>query len=261
MKLELLLIAITAIAMTVSGCQGVVDQSKENVSTPTGTEVSVEDEHQYVPQGTVIQIEGNKVHVLSGDIAEVFEVTKESIDKIYLGENVKILEDDKGNKVVVASLIEDFSIRHTSMGQLIETKVATVKAVETVEEVATVSLVTEAEALKATYHNETELEIGKEYTFEITSFSPEELFIMNVYDESATIAGFVEKISRLENGEMLLLVVDDESNQYELTTANAVVNFNLSEIKNGDSVKFYYTEILESSPAKVTSNKILKMNE
>jgi len=208
--------------------------------------------------GDIIQINGNEVHILSGDLAEIFNVDKEMLQTVYLGQKVKLFSKD-GTLVIEPYIIEDFSIRHTSMGQTINEFNGTVTSIDSKDNENLITINSDDQEMIVNYYGDNLPKIGTFYEFESVSFVPGEQILSNFYNPESIITVTVTDLNRADNGELMFLGTDEDGGQYHIGTSSSTVNFNLSELSVGDVLNVYADAVMESYPMQVQTTKIIKV--
>lgn len=210
--------------------------------------------------GEVIEITGNAVHILSGDIAEIYNVDKEQLQTVYLGQTVKLYSQD-GVLIIEPYIIEDFSIRHTNMGQTINEISGTVISIDSKDNENFITINSEDQEMVVNYYGDILPQIDTFYEFESISFVPGEMMLSNFYNPESIITITVTALNRSDNGELMFLGTDKDGGEYHIGTSSSTVNFNLSELSVGDVLDVYADAVMESFPMQVQTTKILKVTE
>ncbi|MBI9014737.1 MAG: hypothetical protein JEZ08_21040 [Clostridiales bacterium] len=223
--------------------------------TPTGV-TSLE----YDVIGEVIEITGNEVHILSGDIVEIFDIDKEQLKTVYLGQTVKLFSKE-GLLILEPYIIEDFSIRHTNMGQTINEFNGTVISIESKDNENFITIESDDQEMVVNYYGDILPQIDTFYEFESISFVPGEMMLSNFYNPESIITVTVTALDRADNGELMLLGTDKDGGEYHIGTSSPTVNFNLSELSVGDVLNVYADAVMESFPMQVQTTKIIKVTE
>lgn len=207
--------------------------------------------------GEVIEIDGNKVHILFGDIVEVFAVNNAT--EVYLGETVQVL-GDKGNQSLKPFLIENFGMKHTNMGHIIE---VTKGSVVSVKEDAITLKTNQGEIVFETFEM-ADVGIGTEVEVEYVLFNgPEgEKSVLKVLPLDFNMTMTVESIERTESGLLIFKGIEESGMESFVDIAPGTNdNFNLSELKIGDKVEVIPEVIMESYPMQVTPLRVRLIEE
>jgi len=145
----------------------------------------IELEFKYESVGEIIEFGDGVVHILTGDIAEIYEIDNEILDSFYIGETVGIQKTGDDKYTIESYIIDDFSTRHTNMGQIITTIEGTVKSVD--EKNITVSTV--EKDLVFNLYEDMFFEPGSEVIVDYFKFDPgsDENILLNIYDKSQNL--------------------------------------------------------------------------
>lgn len=205
--------------------------------------------------GDVIAIDGSDLHVLSGDMVNIFYISQ-GLESIHLGEKVHVYgEEDQ--IIVEPYMVEDFSNRFDTMGNRIQTVNGQVIDIINDGDQTTVTLVTDDETLTVTYYGQAYMEKNNQYEFDLVSYVPGEKVILNYYHENMILDLVITEINISEQKELMITADDQEGGIYIISTAKAYKNFNLSSLKVDDAIEVYAKEIMESFPMQVNPDKIL----
>ncbi len=257
-----IIIAVVTTALLLTGCA-----NNENEVLETNPDVSIVNEDlnaddstedlTYDVIGQIIEIRDNEVHILQGDIVEIFTVDNAVLQDFYLGQTIKLFEQ-AGQNVIEAFIIEDFNTVHTSMGMMITQIDGTVTEIESTDDVTLITLQTDEDLITLSLYFDLLIEVNTFYEFETMLVSEDEISVLNCYDPSTIIKITVTGLNRAENGELMLSGIDASGGEYVLGTASPIKNFNLSELVVGDVLKVYADEIMESWPMQINTQKIVK---
>lgn len=228
-----------------------------NGNEPSDTYQSKPDPLDYEMIGEVLEIESGKVHLLTGDIVQIYDVTQDSLDQVYLNETVGILKTEDDTYEVVPYIIEDFSTRFTSMGLKILTVPGKIITIQAQEDYATVTVQTDQETFESDYYGPLSFEEGSQVLIDLVD-QGENKFISEIYNTDKTLEITVDEISRSDEGLMTLLASDTDM-KYSLSMNHETRNFNLSELKPGDILRVYPTALLESYPVQIETNRLEKV--
>lgn len=218
--------------------------------------VIIDSSDDYVTIGEIIEFEKDGVHILTGDIAEIFKVDKENLEGFYLGETVGVKEVGDNKFELEAYKQNDFTVRHTSMGDIISTVTGKVKEVNGKKLVIS----TKDGDIEFEAYDELFYEKGMEVTVDYIEIQQgAEKTVLDIYDEASKIELTVKNISRAQNGKMILATEDAKDLKYEVyVLVSTVLNFNHSDLKVDDKIVVYPGEIRESYPAQVDAKMIKK---
>lgn len=214
--------------------------------------------NNYETVGEIIDFRKDEVHVLTGDIAQSFKVDEEKMKDFYLGQTVGVKKIGENKYELVEYKDKDFSVRYTSMGQLISTVTGKVKEVNDNEFIIS----TKDGDMEFEAYDKLPLQKGTEVTVEYIDFEAEsgEKVFLDIYNESSKINLTIKNIKRTESGTMMLSAEDEKGLKYEVyTSCNSVFNFHHSDLKENDKITVYPEVIRESYPAQVDAKMIKKM--
>lgn len=212
-------------------------------------------ETDYETVGEIIAFEENGVHILTGDIAEIFNVDKDSVTSFYLGETVGVKRIDDNKFELEKYSINDFNTKYTSMGELITTTTGTVKEIY------------KNKLVLNTVEGDLEFELYEKFAFEEgTELTVDYLdrdegnVLINYYHEDSKNDLVINSISRAENtGIMILDTEDQDGVPYEVyVLGTTALNFNHSDLKENDNITIYPEVIRESYPAQIDAKMIKK---
>lgn len=206
--------------------------------------------------GEVIQLDQNSVHILSGDMADIFTVDEASLQAIYLGETVRLYMDN-GKLKIEPYLIDDFSNDFTNMGQRITSFEGTVTDISKEEDHHLITINSEGDVTLTYYGQELPI-IDEHYLFESVNFTPDETSLLTFYNTRQIIDVTVSNISRTPEGAMLISATDPAQGEYVINLSNVKVDFNLSELTVEDQLRVYADAIMESWPMQVQTRRISK---
>lgn len=143
-----------------------------------------------------------------------------------------------GKDWLEAYLIDDFSIRHTNMGHIIDSVIGRVTAVDT----ESITISNAQGDITLPFYGETHVQVGDTVEAHYMSFDGEQQSVIGLYRESA----------------MTLYTSEQGRDQvsYHVSTTGALVEMNYSEIQKGDTIFVYADTIMESFPAQVIPSRI-----
>lgn len=222
---------------------------------PTGT-TSID--YDFI--GEVVSLEGNEVHVLSGDMIQIFNVDESQLEKIHLGEIVKLYTKD--NVLTIEPyIIEDFSVRHTSMGDLIEEITGQITNIKETSDGSILTIEYDDKQLEVIYYGDMAFEMNKTYEFGTFKGWDNKVSLFDYYNPDTIISMTITSIERASNGEMILSTKDNDGGEYVVGTSYPLKNFNISELKVDDVINVYADAVMESWPMQVDTRKIVKVTE
>lgn len=241
----------------ITGCSQSTDAVGANDDTQSSSPVSAVEDDTPAPAydvvGEVIEIDGQDVHILTGDIVDIYTV--EGSDDIYLGESVQILNQD-GVQVVKPFIIENFDVKHTNMGQTIEKVSGTI---ETVKE-DSFTLKTGNDKLTFEYYGDkagvregmtTDVEFIRQYG------SMENHLALQAYDLESAMEMTVDSLSRSERGMLIAKCTDaDGMDSYVNIIPGSNDNFNISKLEVQDKIQVIPDVIMESYPVQINPKRV-----
>lgn len=229
----------------------------KQVTTTTTDVTSNKDNNEYDIVGEIIEFSDNRVSILSGCIAQNFEIEKEILNRFYLGETVSIKEITEGSYDIDHYIIENNNsdIRHTSMGELIESMTGTVNEISKEKLV----LSTEDTDIEFNLYSPLELQIGDSVTVDYLT-RDEKMNVLESYNENTKLELTVEKIDRDETtGIMIIEGTDNDNIKYIIEVySGTVLNFSHSTLKPDEKITIYTEFIQESYPGQIAAKKILR---
>lgn len=81
------------------------------------------------------------------------------------------------------------------------------------------------------------------------SFKEDEKSMVSILNEDSKLILKVKEIRRGDNGEMLMLMKDDDDGEYDVSASGSMLELNMSEVMVGDKLAVYYQNgIMESWP-------------
>lgn len=230
------------------------DESRDvTISSINQTDESVTsvNEDNFETIGDIIEFGEGEVHILTGDIAEIYQVSNDELQNFYLGQTVSVTKETENEYSLMPYLTKDFSIRHTNMGNIIER--VTGEVISFTDEQVTIS----TSKGELTYQKSEDLiiEVGKAYDFDVVDMG-ESKYTYAAYHEDQKIILTITELNRQENGELEILGVDASDGEYIVRTYQAEKNFNYSDLTIGQTVAAYAPIVLTSYPAQVPATRI-----
>ncbi|BES65033.1 hypothetical protein SANA_14720 [Gottschalkiaceae bacterium SANA] len=207
--------------------------------------------------GDIVAFEGSYIHIIAGDLIEVFSYDINQEGEFYLGQKVQLIKGDHEN-YLEPFLVEDFSVRHTNMGQLINVQEGQVV------EVGNESMTLLTEGLEKTFvtYQTPLVSIGEFVEVHYMNFGEgSEDSIIAIYGEASKMEMIVREVHRTNNGELILYTSDRESEKIDYHVSiggGTVTELNYSEVQPGDFIIVYADEIMESYPAQVQARRVIK---
>lgn len=250
------IVAIALSLMLIStGCvkDKAVDQVKvDNGGLKVPIEQSKDDERvrKYDVVGEILQFEDGKVHILTGDIANSYEINNEELEKLYLGQKVGLTQQNDNTYTIKPVLTKNFDIYHTNMGLTIhEFKGEVFKVSKDM-----IMIGNKEDRIMFNIYRDPEVTIGEMVTVEYVIYG-EDKNVIQIYNEASRLDLIVKKINRMDNGAMKLNMKDEKGMEY-IVSVSGRVKFNYSELAIGDELIVYPEIIMESYPMQVTVKKI-----
>lgn len=207
--------------------------------------------------GDIMDFENQYIHILSGDLIEVFETDTNLTSEFYLGQTVQLVKGKNGN-VLKPFIVEDFSIRHTNMGELINSLSGQVTEITD----KTVTVLSEEKEMTFSFYQVPIVSVGEQVEVHYMNFGENsENTIIALYRDASKMEMIVREIHRSDRGELMLYTSNaaSENIDYHVLIGNGtVVELNYSEIQVGDSIAVYSDIILESDPAQVRASRVVQ---
>jgi len=261
-KLMILTIALMVLLVGCSKKEVLIDNGGIEPTTDgiekeaqKGEEAEESTEMEFDMVGEILEIRDGQAHILTGDIVQIYEVENAELEKFYLGETVSIKEID-GKNHMESYIIEGFDNQFTNMGQRIEEVTGKVDTVTETE----LTILTDEGVKKFELYNPIFAESGNEVTVAFIAMG-EQVSLMDIYNETNKVSVTVKAIERnAETGAMLVSCATGEEVDYIATIADSRKNFNLSELKEGDSLDLYFEVMALSYPAQIAPKKVVKTN-
>lgn len=251
-------------ATFITGCVVQTSASSEDIIDNGGiepTEVSTEknvDMPEFDIIGEVIEIDGSDVHILFGDIVEIFKV--QNPDDVYLGQTVKV-NGEAGDRSLEPYLIKSFEFKHTNMGDIIKTATGTVESVKE----GSIKIRTESEVVKLQYYGSAvNVQKGDSVDVEYVQFGTklEDMTVIHVFPLESAMTLTVDSMERAEDGLLIIKGTDEEGlESYVDVRPGSNDNFNLSELKVGDEIEVIPEVVMESYPMQVVPLRIRVISE
>ena len=250
-------LTLTLSVIIITGSTQNTDNVKTIDESDTGSPVSaVEDETQaptYDLVGEVIEIDGRDVHILTGDIVDIYTVN--NTDDIHLGERVQIISHD-GVQTVKPFIVENFDVKHTSMGQTIEKISGTIKNVYD----DSFMLATEHEEITFEYHGDMS-QIQKNMTADIEFIRQygqmENHLVVNAYNMENILELTVDSLSRSDQGMLIAKCTDAQGMaSYVNILPGTNDNFNISQLEVNDKIEVIPDVIMESYPVQINPKRV-----
>ncbi|WP_432666415.1 hypothetical protein R9X47_08700 [Wukongibacter baidiensis] len=251
MKKNKFIVMVLVLGMILAGCSSAVESDQNTNPVDEDKKVQVTDKYETV--GEIMEFTTEGVHVITGDIVEIFKVAPEKTKNFYLGETVGVIKIKDNEFELEKFKIEDFSVRHTNMGELIEKVSGEIKNVSENK----LTITTKDGDLDFESYGEIFLEKGTEITVEYLERTEGNILI-DFYNEASKLNLIVKEIRRVEKtGEMVLDTEDKDGLKYEVyVLGRTVLNFNHSDLNIGDEITVYPELIREIYPTQVDAQMI-----
>ncbi|WP_105617282.1 hypothetical protein [Vallitalea okinawensis] len=254
-KIIILLLLCISMIFTMAGCGVDASANEEDKDQTVNVPDCGTDELDYETVGEIIAFEDNGVHILTGDIAEIFKIDQDSIKDFFIGETVGVKRIDNNEFELKKYSVDDFSMRYTSMGELITSVVGTVKEINSNQLI----LSTDKGEIIFELYEKLEVENGTQLTIDYI-VRDHSNYLLSYYLEGSKIDLVIKGISRAENTGIMVLDTEDENGLlYEVyLLGGTTLNFNHSDLKVNDSISVYPQVIRESYPAQIDAKMITK---
>lgn len=251
-----LILAVSILSMLLVGCgnnKQIIDNNK-NSSESNQVEVIITKENIYPIIGKIIKFENDKVHILSGDIVEIYPISKENSKKLYLGETVTLsLNGDTYN--IETYIIEDFLTRFTTMGDKIESITGEV----IISVIDSITIKSKTKEFTFPTNEAIFAEVGNIVTVDYFQLG-ENKHILEIYNETHKFTATVISIKRGDDGSFIVSFGEESEVTHIGTLNSSLINFNMSELKTGDKLDLYSEIMTMSYPAQFAPKKAIKNN-
>lgn len=262
MKKILTITFIITIIFSLAGCDtetvSVYNENKNDTSPSNQDEYFISPTDQYkvgetIIIGEIMQFDGKYIHIISGDLVQVFEYDNSKEEQFYINQTVSLIKGEKHNELQ-EYLIKDFTMKHTNMGMIL----TEIKG--TVSEVSNEQLIVESEGKRVTIKTNKQIDVieGTQVTAVCGDFG-EGYSLVYLLNEDSKLFLEVMDINRNDDGHMILSLTDTEGGEYSVGMSGAILELNLSEIKVGDELVFYHEGIMESWPMQLATVLITTM--
>lgn len=222
------------------------------VSPTSGYEVG-----EIITVGEVMEFDGSFIHIIAGDLVQVYEFDIKQASEFYLGQKVQLIKGETEN-ILQPFIVEDFNIRHTSMGQLIYEVNGEITKIG--EETMTLST-DDGEKIFNVYEKPM-AKVGDLVEVHYMIFGDtEENSVVALYGDKNKMDMLVREIHRTDDGMLMLYTSALDSDKIDchvLIGGGTVVECNYSEIQAGDRITVYAVTILESAPVQVQASRVIK---
>jgi hypothetical protein len=277
MKKKTILIGILVLTLGISACgnqvvEPVSDSNENVVENTTVNETNEEDvndegkgtetdetidEEYYVSStdqyeigevitvGEIVKFDGNQVHIISGDLIEVFTYDQSNADSFYLNQTVQLIKGEEED-ILEVFIQDDFSVKYTNMGHILS--VIKGEVLEVRDDFIVIDSRDEEKRIMT--YEEQLLEEGSNIIAVCFEFD-EEASLVYFLNEDTKLDVKVIGMSRSDKGDMLLELEDAEEGLYVISASRCMLEVNLSEIEIGTELTIYNDGIKESWPMQV----------
>jgi len=232
-----------------------VEHPDDNDGTKEAYNVSPTDDladGETITIGDIMQFDGKYIHIISGDLVEVFEYDNSSEKDFYIGQTVQLTKGDNMNQLSTYDR-EDFTVSHTNMGHPID------------QITGTITQVTEKNITVETADGQINIEtyepieglVGDKVTVYAMAFDKNYSAIM-VLNENSKLSLTISTITRTEDGSMNLLLTDADGGEYTLNASHESMELDISQLTVGDVLTVYHKGIMESWPMQLDTILIRK---
>lgn len=253
---KVVMIALSALVIA-GGATQIGFASQSNKIIPN-TIVNSQENIESNVVGKIIAFEDNSVHILSGDIPEIFQVSNDNLKDFYLGETVSVQKIDENNYELSAYKNSDFSMRYTTMGDVISNTSGILTEVN--EDSFVINQGDVDMKIESSY--KIDAAVGTYVSVDYMSFpsNPENKLLLDVYNEGTCLNLTIKEITRMENGQMVLLAIDDTGREFNVNVLdNTILFFNHSDLKVNDEITVYHDDVVDNSTTIVNGKMIQKI--
>lgn len=202
--------------------------------------------------GDIMMFDGSKIHIISGDLVEVFEYDNTNEKAFYIGQTVQLTKAENSN-ILTAFEQEDYTITHTNMGQMIEQITGKLLAISD----DSISIETEKEIVDIKTYEASEGLVGDMVTAYVMSFD-DSLSSILLINENSKLELTITAITRSNEGAMELSLTDVNGGEYIVNPSHASVEFDISKLEVNDILTVYHKGIMESWPMQLDTILIRK---
>lgn len=228
--------------------EGEVINTEEYYISPTD-DIEIGDR---ITVGEIMQFNDNFVHIITGDLVEVYEYNSENMEEFFLGQTVELIKGEENNYLKVYAK-DDYSISYTNMGHIL-TQVSGI--LKTIGE-DYIKVESEGENIEISSQLPVKYEIGSQVTVYTVNFDLKPSLIMIISEESK-LKLKVDELSRGEDGNFNLLLKDDDNGEYSMNLSYVLCEFDISTIVVGDVLTVYHQGIMESWPMQLDTVLVRK---
>jgi hypothetical protein len=202
--------------------------------------------------GEIMQIDGEYVHIIGGDLVQVYEYNPENMEAFFLGQTVELIKGEEDNYLKTYAK-DDYSISHTNMGHIINQVSGTLKTLGE----DSIKIESEGKDIEILSYSPVNYEIGTDVTAYTATFDVTPSIIMIISEESK-LELTVAELSRSENGGLDLLLKDENEGEYRMNLSYVSCEFDISKVVVGDVLTVYHQGIMESWPMQLDTVLVRK---
>lgn len=202
-----------------------------------------------------MQFDGKYIHIISGDLVEVFEYDTSQALEFYLGQTVQLVKGE-GVNTLEPFIIEDFSQLYTNMGDIIHTVEGEITSITD----EYIIIESDGQEVSITSYSEVLVQVGDQVEAHYINRGEEEFGLIGIYRDVARMEMIVRELVRGEDGSLIIYTSDkgSENVDYHISIAGALLELNISELSTDDTIFVYADIIMESYPAQVIATRVLK---
>lgn len=225
------------------------DETKDAYYISTTDDINI---NEVITIGDIMQFDGKYIHIIAGDLVEVFEYDNSSEKDFFLGQTVQIIKGETIDTLEVYER-ENFTISHTNMGDIIDQ--ISGKLEKITDEMITVKTADGTVDIK-TYEPITGM-IGDEVTVYVMTFDTDHSAIMTLNENSKLLLTILE-ITRSDDGSMNLALTDADGGEYVINASHISMELDMAKLTVGDTLNVYHKGIMESWPMQLDTILIRK---
>ncbi|WP_066499259.1 hypothetical protein [Abyssisolibacter fermentans] len=202
--------------------------------------------------GKIMKFDGEFIHIIGGDVVQVYEYNGEN-KNFYLHQEVQLIKGE--NKNYLKEFKKDnHTISHTSMGDPI--KQINGEVVSFKKDKFTVK--SEGKEIEfANFDENLFLNKGERVTVYTIDFGDRNSAVF-VLQEDSKLDLTITELTRDKEGNLNALLKDTSNGVYQINLSYESVEFNLADVKVGDTLIVYYNSIMESYPMQLDTVLIRK---
>ncbi len=211
---------------------------------------------EIITVGEIMQFDGKYIHIITGDLVQVYEYDTSQAEDYYLRQTVQLVKGEEAD-TLEPFIIEDFSMRYTNMGNPIYDVYGEITRID--DESITISA--DGETVTIKYYDTVYAQIGDMVEAHyINHGDPDENGLVGIYRDDARMEMVVRDLIRSDDGSLTIYTSDkgSENVDYHVSQGGAALEVNLSELSTGDTIYVYADIIMESYPAQVIATRLLK---